>query len=176
MTCWLHLHKLHPPLLVLITCIRYSFTSHPRCWLGIYRCQRAMLCFQWRGLNKNEENVFGQCELQRLICGGKHPATDTFCAVIPPQVWERVKLSGQTLAAISLFSGVKWTGNQTQTALFCLSFNTAETFTESTILSSPFPCVCEQSMIPLFSAVLCRLTRKTEGSYGGGTRLNQITA
>lgn len=83
MTCWLHLHKLHPPLLVLITCIRYSFTSHPRCWLGIYRCQRAMLCFQWCGLNKNEENVFGQCELQRLISGGKHPATDTFCAVIP---------------------------------------------------------------------------------------------
>lgn len=80
------------------------------------------------GFNKKKETIFlvnvnsrdwaliGSIQQQtHLVCGCK--------GCYSSWVWEWAKMSGQTLAVTSLFSGVKETSNQTQTALFYLSFN-----------------------------------------------------
>lgn len=161
-----------------------TLISHPRCWLVVYRYQRGMLCFQQHGFNKTKKNAFGQREPQRSICGRKFSTTDTFfcvdaSAVVHPGVWEGVKLSGQTQAVISLFSGTKWTSNQTQAALFCLSFNTVETFIESKVLFGGIPCLCW--LCTAADHLLHSMPVEVHGETGGiksgrDTRLNQITA
>lgn len=109
--------------------------------------------------------------------------THFFCvdasAVIHPGVWEGLKLPGQTQAVISLFSGVKRTSNQTQTALFCLSFNAVETFIESKVLFGRVPCLCGLCTAAdhLLHSMPVYVHGETGGiKLGGDTRLNQITA